>query len=282
VVGGRATAWMVGLVLLGCVLPPAAYPRWRRPIVRAVPPAPSPSIPLPWPHAEILGLALRAYDCARSARLVAGRLLTVIDYTLPSTARRLWVIDVTAGRVLLNELVAHGSGSGENYAAAFSNEPGSRQSSLGLFRTEDTYLGEHGESLRLSGLEPGINDRAMARAIVMHGAPYVSSAVIAARGQLGRSWGCLALEPGVDRRVIEQIKGGTALFAYYPDPRWLERSRFLRCDDAAVREAAADAAAGPGVAPGTAARTARAEVGRRRSRRPTSDRIVDGAPDQAS
>jgi hypothetical protein len=189
-----------------------------------------PRAALAWPRPEVLGLALKAYECALSAHLVAGNVLTIIDYTLPSTARRLWVIDVSARRVLFNELVAHGAGSGEAYATVFSNEPGSRRSSLGLFRTEDTYQGEHGVSLRLSGLEPGINDRAMERAIVMHGAPYVSRALIAARGELGRSWGCPALARGVERRVIGRIKGGTALFAYYPDRHWLGVSSFLRCD----------------------------------------------------
>jgi len=188
---------------------------------------------LPSPPADVLGIARKAYECAREARLVAPGLLTIIDYRLPSTAPRLWVVDVPGQRVLFNELVAHGAASGDNYAAAFSNEPGSRRSSLGLFRTEDTYQGEHGVSLRLSGLEPGINDRAMERAIVMHGAPYVSRTVIAARGELGRSWGCPALEHGVERRVIDRIKGGTALFAYYPDPHWLRTSRFLRCDERA-------------------------------------------------
>ena len=188
---------------------------------------------MPSPPADVLGIARKAYECAREARLVAPGLLTIIDYRLPSTAPRLWVVDVPGQRVLFNELVAHGAASGDNYAAAFSNEPGSRRSSLGLFRTEDTYQGEHGVSLRLSGLEPGINDRAMERAIVMHGAPYVSRTVIAARGELGRSWGCPALEHGVERRVIDRIKGGTALFAYYPDPRWLRTSRFLRCDERA-------------------------------------------------
>jgi hypothetical protein len=183
-----------------------------------------------WPRAEVLELALRAWRCGVAAGLFASPILTVIDYSLPSTARRLWVLDLRARRVLFHELVAHGAGSGENVASAFSNEPGSRQSSLGLFRTEDTYRGEHGPSLRLSGLEPAVNDQAMARRIVMHGAPYVSDAVVAARGQLGRSWGCPALARGVDRRVIPRIEGGTALFAYYPDARWLRTSRFLRCD----------------------------------------------------
>jgi hypothetical protein len=212
-------------MVLGCVAPsPVRAQRRHLPS-----PAASGSASLPWPRGDVLELALKSYECARSAHAVAGALLSIIDYTLPSTARRLWVIDVAQRRVVFNELVAHGAGSGENYAEAFSNEPGSRRSSLGLFRTEDTYQGQHGESLRLAGLEPGINDRAMERAIVMHGARYVSRQMIAARGALGRSWGCPALERGIDRRIIGMIKGGTALFAYYPDERWLRSSTFLRC-----------------------------------------------------
>jgi L,D-transpeptidase-like protein len=220
-------------VVIGCIAlsPTSAHSRGLA--VRALEPSASRQGGLPWPRPDVLALALKAYDCACATRAVAAGLLTIIDYTLPSTARRLWVIDVAARRVVFNELVAHGAKSGEIYAASFSNEPGSRRSSLGLFRTEDTYVGEHGESLRLSGLEPGVNDRAMERAIVMHGAPYVSPTVIAARGELGRSWGCPALERGVDRRVIERIKGGTALFAYYPDAHWLRTSRYLRCDGSA-------------------------------------------------
>ena len=214
----------MAVAALACVAPAAAYARWRRPE-----PATSRAGPLPWPRPDVLSLALKAYECGHAEGAVGGALLTIIDYTLPSTEPRLWVIDVGARRVVFNELVAHGAASGDNYAELFSNEPGSRQSSLGLFRTEDTYRGGHGESLRLSGLEPGVNDRAMERAIVMHGAPYVSRAVIAAHGELGRSWGCPALAPGADRRVIERIKGGTALFAYYPDPHWLATSRFLQC-----------------------------------------------------
>jgi L,D-transpeptidase-like protein len=230
---GRVMRRLVVLAVLGSLVPLPADARFRRRAPRVDVSASVARAPLPWPRPDVLELALKAYDCARSAGLVDGGALTIIDYTLPSTARRLWVIDVAARRVVFNELVAHGVASGDIYAAAFSNQPGSRQSSLGLFRTEDTYDGQHGESLRLSGLEPGINDHAMERAIVIHGAPYVSPTFIAARGELGRSWGCPALEHGVERRVIERIKGGTALFAYYPDPHWLRTSRFLRCDDGA-------------------------------------------------
>jgi len=209
---------------IGCARPVAARNAVRAPVVRAVGRIDS------TPRPEVLDLALRAYECGRESGAVDGPLLTLIDYSLPSTERRLWVIDVARRRVLFHELVAHGERSGGNFATAFSNRPGSRQSSLGLFRTENTYVGGHGVALRLEGLEPGINDRAMQRRIVMHGADYVDLGVARSLGRLGRSWGCPALPRPVSRRVIERIKGGNALFAYYPDHRWLEQSRFLRCD----------------------------------------------------
>jgi hypothetical protein len=235
---------VLGVMLVGCLVPSGVDARWRRPAAPASRrgPARTRDAAPEWPRPEVMRLALRAWECGRSAGLFAAPIVTVIDYSLPSTERRLWVVDLAARRVLFHELVAHGVGSGENFATAFSNDPGSRRSSLGLFRTEDVYRGEHGVSLRLSGLEPDVNDRAMERAIVMHGAAYVSRAVVVARGQLGRSWGCPALERGVDRRVIERIAGGTALFAYYPDARWLRESWFLRCNSAPP-----DAAASIGV-----------------------------------
>jgi hypothetical protein len=177
----------------------------------------------------VLDLALRAQRCGRDAGVFTSPFLTVIDYSLASTERRLWVIDTDRHRVLFHELVAHGEASGDNYAVEFSNDPGSRQSSIGVFRTEDVYLGGNGYSLRLSGLEPGVNDLAMERRIVMHGAAYVSSRSVSLLGRLGRSWGCPALPRDVSRRVIDRIKGGSAVFAYYPDPHWLRQSRFLQC-----------------------------------------------------
>src|SRR5262245_13435988 len=200
---------------------------YRRPSIRTQVPIATNTV---WPRQEVMDLAMRAYRCGRDAGAFDGSLLTVIDYSLPSTEKRLWVLDVARNRVLFHELVAHGEGSGENYAVEFSNEPGSRQSSIGVFRTEDIYRGGNGYSLRLSGLEPGVNDLAMERRIVMHGAPYVSERAVNALGRLGRSWGCPALPSGATRRVIERIKGGSAVFAYYPDTRWLRTSRFLACN----------------------------------------------------
>ena len=153
--------------------------------------------------------------------------LTVIDYSKPSTEKRLWVFDMQSHELLYEELVAHGQGSGDNLANVFSNEPETHASSLGLFATEDTYVGKNGYSLRLRGLDEGFNHRARERAIVMHGAPYVSDDFVKAHGRLGRSWGCPALREGVAREVIDRVKGNGLLFAYYPNQDWLESSRYL-------------------------------------------------------
>jgi hypothetical protein len=177
---------------------------------------------------RVLDLALKAATCARNNGAVANdRLLTVIDYSKASTQTRLWVLDLARERVLFQELVAHGRGSGDNFATQFSNAEGSHQTSLGLFRTADTYVGANGYSLRLDGLEPGVNDRARERAIVMHGAPYVSDTNVRTVGRLGRSHGCPALRPAIARTVIDTIKQGSLVFAYYPDRAWLQGSRFL-------------------------------------------------------
>ena len=153
--------------------------------------------------------------------------LTVIDFSRPSTERRLWVYDLRTRALVFDELVSHGRGSGVAMATAFSNVPESNRSSLGLYRTAETYIGKHGYSLRIDGLEPGINDQAFDRAIVMHGADYVSLDFAAQQGRLGRSLGCPALPIGVAPQVIDAIQGGTPLFIYYPDAAWLRTSPFL-------------------------------------------------------
>jgi hypothetical protein len=149
--------------------------------------------------------------------------LTVIDYSLPSRERRLWVLDLVAGSVLMREFVAHGRGTGLDVARKFSNIPGSLQSSLGAFITGGTYEGQNGQSLRLRGVDRGLNDRAEERAIVVHGAWYVSDEIVRQQGRLGRSEGCPALSEDVAPRVIDLIRDGTVLFSYYPSPD-LERS----------------------------------------------------------
>ena len=175
----------------------------------------------------VLDLALDAVAWA-NRRGLADRddRLTVIDYSLPSTERRLWVFDLESGALIFHELVAHGRGSGDDYATRFSNRDGSHQTSLGLFRTGETYNGGNGYSLRLHGLEPGVNDLALARTIVIHGAPYVSADFARRQGRLGRSHGCPALELGRARPVIDEIRDGSLVFAYYPQREWLTAASY--------------------------------------------------------
>src|SRR5438105_11423875 len=180
-------------------------------------------------RADVLRLALDAAGSAAKRGLVARRnMLTVIDYSLPSSQKRLFVFDLAAKKILFRELVAHGKSSGGNITNFFSNEPGSEATSLGLFVTQDTYLGHNGYSLRLRGLEEGVNDMASERAIVLHGAYYVSLEAVRVLGRLGRSWGCPAVRSEIAQKLIDTIRGGSAIFAYYPDKSWLETSLFLQ------------------------------------------------------
>lgn len=178
---------------------------------------------------DVLRLALKGATCAAQEGLVSRKeLLTVIDYSMPSTQPRLFVFDVAARKLLFKELVAHGKNSGDNITKFFSNSEGSLATSMGLFVTANTYIGSNGYSLRLKGLDDGFNDRAWSRAIVMHGASYVSNAASRALGRLGRSWGCPAVRPEVAKKLIDTLKGGSPIFAYYPDLRYLKSSKFLR------------------------------------------------------
>ena len=178
--------------------------------------------------AHVFELALNAAECAvRSGAVADPSTLTVIDYSKPSTEKRLWVFDLRSHDLLYEELVAHGQGSGDNLANVFSNDPDTHASSLGLFLTEDTYVGKNGYSLRLKGLDEGFNHRAGERAIVIHGAAYVSEEFVKQNGRLGRSWGCPALREGVAREVIDRVRGSGIVFSYYPNQDWLESSKYL-------------------------------------------------------
>lgn len=140
--------------------------------------------------------------------------LAVVDFDLPSTEKRFWVLDLAANKVLYRSLVAHGNNSGQLEATQFSNTNGSNASSLGFYVTGSEYVGKHGRSLRLNGLDPGFNDQAAARAIVVHGADYVSEAFIKQNGRLGRSQGCPALPLDLYAPIIETLKGGAGLFMH--------------------------------------------------------------------
>lgn len=210
----------MSLPLVACLMPALAA---QSPLLEAL------SKLAPNANPKVIGLALAATDCAAAQGQSPSDRLAVIDYSLPSTQPRLWVFDVTQRKLLFHELVAHGRNTGKNLATKFSNRPESLESSLGLFRTRGTYAGHNGYSLRMDGLEPGTNDRALERALVIHGAAYVSSDAASRQGRIGRSWGCPAVRTAIARPLIDTLKGGQYVFAYYPDQHWLKTSPYLKC-----------------------------------------------------
>ena len=151
-------------------------------------------------------------------------IVTIIDFSKPSTEKRLFILDLEKQKILYHTYVAHGKNTGQNVATKFSNNKGSNQSSLGLFRTAESYQGKHGYSLRLDGLEKGFNDNARSRAVVMHSASYVSEGFIQKHGRLGRSWGCPALPVELSKEIIDLIKEGSCLYIYADDSNYLENS----------------------------------------------------------
>ena len=183
---------------------------------------------------KVLSYAVDAMRCAINNGALPAQRLAIIDFSLPSSERRLWIFDLDRQRLLLNDLVAHGQQSGDNFATRFSNREGSHQSSIGLFRTQESYTGKHGYSLRMDGLEPGFNDLARQRAIVIHPADYVNPAWIKTQGRIGRSQGCPAVRPEVARMVVDSLKGGQFMFSFYPDKRWLQSSLYINCQPGLV------------------------------------------------
>lgn len=176
---------------------------------------------------NVLRLSLKAYLKAKQEGFVTKPILTVIDYTKPSSQKRMWVFDLTKGTTLFNTWVSHGKNSGEINATSFSNMPGSLKSALGVFVTGQTYFGKNGYSLHMRGLEKGINNNAYTRSIVIHGASYVNPDIIRRYGRIGRSWGCPAVSPRLSKPIIDTIKNDSLIFAYYPDQHWLSKSKFL-------------------------------------------------------
>ena len=178
-------------------------------------------------NSNVLRLGLIAYMKARAKGIDHKQILTVIDYSKPSYEKRLWVFDLKSGKTLYNTWVSHGRNSGDINSTSFSNNPRSLKSSIGVFVTDETYIGHVGYALRLTGLEPGINDNAYRRATVIHGANYVSADTIRRYGRVGRSWGCPAVSKELSAPIINTIKHNTVVFAYYPDRTWFSHSRYL-------------------------------------------------------
>ena len=183
-----------------------------------------------------LGLGRRAYDYGmlgynvlkKKHKLNNDRILSIVDFSIPSGRKRLFVIDVKNYKLLFVTYVAHGKNTGLEKALYFSNEPESNKSSVGFFVTLGTYAGEHGYSMRLQGEEIGFNNKALERDIVIHSASYVDESVVKSQGYLGRSLGCPALSGSVYKQVINKIKNGTCLFVYGNDGKYITNSKYLK------------------------------------------------------
>jgi L,D-transpeptidase catalytic domain len=184
---------------------------------------------------EYAGLSRIAFDYAwkgyqklvENKRVARPDYLTICDFSQSSSRKRLYIIDVNKGILIRHTYVAHGKNSGGEYASRFSNTPESLQSSLGFFVTQQTYTGEHGLSLRIAGAEPGFNDKALARSIVIHGAEYVDGARARAGIFMGRSYGCPAVPKNESTQIINIIKNGSCLFIYHPSKNYLQHSKIL-------------------------------------------------------
>lgn len=180
------------------------------------------------PSLQVLETALAGYEILnQNNAIVRPGVITIIDFSLPSDKERLWVVDLANNKVLFHCLVSHGRNSGDLMAEKFSNIPGSFASSPGFYATGDTYFGKNGLSLVLEGLEVGINDKARDRAIVMHGANYVSPEYIKEYGRLGRSYGCPAVPEEISGEIIQSIKGGSCLFIYAPLSSYISKSQII-------------------------------------------------------
>lgn len=171
------------------------------------------------------------YSLNGEGRLNDKDLVTIIDFSKPSTEKRFYTIDLAKQEVKYHTYVAHGRNTGQNMAREFSNIPHSNQSSLGFYVTGETYVGSKGYSLRLDGMDKFFNDKIRSRAVVIHAAPYATESWIRKYGRLGRSQGCPALPPDLSKEVIDTIKGRTAIFTYFPDKQYLSASKYLKLDN---------------------------------------------------
>lgn len=177
----------------------------------------------------VINKVLTTLDCAQENQVEHNPILTLIDYSLPSSEKRLWVFDLDKKQLLFHTYVSHGLKSGELISSYFSNRNNSKASSIGVYKTDKAYYGREGTSLVLEGLDRGFNDNAVTRAIVMHGGWYVDEKFIKKYGRAGRSWGCPALPHELAQQIINTIKNQSLFVIYYPSDHWFLASHFLNC-----------------------------------------------------
>jgi hypothetical protein len=187
---------------------------------------------VPKPEYEVFKKALTGFFNLKAENRIKKNILTIIDFSLSSKFERLWVVDLNSMKVIHYSLVAHGRNTGDEFAKSFSNKISSNQSSLGFFLTDEIYIGKHGKSLYLDGVEPDVNDKARERTVVMHGADYVSKDFIQNYGRLGRSFGCPSIPMEDHEKVITLLSGRSCIYIHYPDEQYLNRSKLFALEAA--------------------------------------------------
>ena len=176
--------------------------------------------------------ALTGYNKLEAEKKIKNNLLTIVDFSLPSTKKRMWILDMDKNEVIYHTYVSHGKNTGGNMATEFSNTPNSLQSSLGFYVTAETYYGKNGLSLFIDGMEKNFNSKARERYVVMHGADYAKEESIKRLGRLGRSYGCPAVPTEISKEIINTIKGGSALFIYHNSEDYIAKSKYLKTQSA--------------------------------------------------
>lgn len=240
----KAKPLFFSIILIGCatvVWGMTAFTNASRPAIKAATPVADPkpvskTVLYDSLRLDTLNLSREAYQYAmqgyttlqQAGELDNPQVLTIVDFSLPSSQKRLFIIDMQSGKLLFNTYVSHGRNSGAGMATRFSNKPESNQSSLGFYVTGKTYRGSNGYSLKLDGREKGINDNALKRNIVMHGSSYVNEKIIALKGYVGRSLGCPAVPAPFTKAIINTIRNGSCLFIYGNDQRYLAQSKILK------------------------------------------------------
>lgn len=239
------------LTVLVCLLSVCSFAKAASETPKAAHDSPTPSIDINQVRAllsqpnhaisqDVIHTVEAVIHCANKKSTLHNNTLTVIDYSMPSTEKRLWVFDLKQKTLLYNTYVSHGINSGATDTTFFSNVNKSKTTSLGVFQTKNSYNGRYGLAVRLTGLEKSFNDNAYARALVIHPAWYVSEKFIEKYGRIGRSWGCPAVPYAMIKPIINTIKDQTLLVVYYPSKKWLNKSAFLTCDQLNVAQKIVD------------------------------------------
>ena len=180
------------------------------------------------PSLESFKNGMMGYYKLADQNLIKKEILTIIDFSLSSKKKRMWIMDMAQNKVLFHTVVSHGQNTGGEFATKFSNTVNSLQSSLGFYITGETYIGKNGLSMFIDGMEEEFNSKARERYVVVHGADYANPEVIDNLGRLGRSYGCPAVPTALTKEIINTIKDKSVMYIHSTDKNYNQNSKMIR------------------------------------------------------